>query len=165
MHDFSRFSCLCSGSETLVKITDVILSAGVNACLWVSWCVHRCLWVSVYECLWVLMSLYGHFWVFMSFNGCLGVSVGLWVFVGVMGIYGSLWVSISANTLTEGPDIRIIRISEPEASDPYYPYYSGIRIIRIFELSGYPDPDLRIIRISRSGYPLIKELRIVFRPV
>ena len=40
MHDFSRFSCLCSGSkaslftEARVKITDVILllPAGVNRC-------------------------------------------------------------------------------------------------------------------------------------
>ena len=103
MHDFSRFSCLCSGSKALlftearVKITDVILPAGVNAFLWVSWCVHRCLRVSVgvYEGLWVLMSVYGYFWVFMSFYGCLGASVGLWVFVGVMGIYGSLWVSMN----------------------------------------------------------------------
>ena len=31
----------------------------------------------------------------MSFYGCLGVSVGLWVFEGVMGIYGSLWVSMN----------------------------------------------------------------------
>ena len=28
---------------------------------------------------------------------------------------------ISANILTEDRDIRIIRISEPEPSDPYYP--------------------------------------------
>ena len=62
------------------------------------------------------------------------------------------WSQTSANTLTEDPDIRIIRISEPEASDPYYP---DIRIIRISELSGYPNyPDIRVIRIFElSGYP------------
>ena len=85
MHDFSRFSCLCSGSKALlftearVKITDVILLAGVNACLWVSWCVDRCLWVSVgvYEGLWVSwvsMGIYGCSWVSMSACGFLGVS-------------------------------------------------------------------------------------------
>ena len=73
------------------------------------------------------------------------------------------FVLTSANTLTEDPDIRIIRISESEASDPYYPdiriiriiriselsgypYYSDIRIIKIFELSGYPDPDICLLR-------------------
>ena len=66
----------------------------------------------------------------------------------------------SANTLTEDPDIRI---SELEASDPYYP---GIRIIRISVLSGYPNyPDIRIIRVSGSGYLIITKLRIVYRPV
>ena len=72
-------------------------------------------------------------------------------------------IIISANTLTEDPDIRIIRIFAPEASDPYYPdiriirvsvlfgypnypYYPDIRIIRIFELSGYPDPDICLSR-------------------
>ena len=49
-----------------------------------------------------------------------------------------------ANTLTEDPDIRIIRISEPEASDPYY---LDIRIIRVSELSGYSNyPDIRLSR-------------------
>ena len=89
----------------------------------------------------------------------------------------------SANTLTEDPDIRIIRISEPEASDPYYPdiriirrsvlfgypNYPDIRIIRISELSGYPYypyySDIRIIRVSGSGYLFITKLRIVYRPV
>ena len=63
----------------------------------------------------------------------------------------------SANTLTEDPDIRI---SEPEASDPYYP---DIRIIRISELSGYPYySDIRIIRISElSGYPYYSDIRII----
>ena len=92
-------------------------------------------------------------------------------------------IIISANTLTEDPDIRIIRISEPEASDPYYPgiriiriselsgypyypYYSDIRIIRVSVLFGYPNyPDIRIIRVSGSGYLFITKLRIVYRPV
>ena len=56
-------------------------------------------------------------------------------------------VYTSANTLTEDRDIRIIRISEREASDPYYP---DIRIIRISELSGYSNyPGIRI-RLSRN---------------
>ena len=74
-----------------------------------------------------------------------------------------MFVLFSANTLTEDPDIRIIRISEPEASDPHYPDIRIIRIIRIselsvlsgysnyqgiriFELSGYPDPDICLLR-------------------
>ena len=127
MHDFNRFSCLCSGSKALlftearVKITDVILPAGVNACLWVSWRVHRCLWVSVgvYECLWVPMGVYECLWVFLGVYEFLWVSRGfcwsmgicgchryLWQFMGLyeclwvlwvsMGIYGCLWVSMSA---------------------------------------------------------------------
>ena len=28
------------------------------------------------------------------YDGCLGVPVGLWVIMAVMGIYGSLWVSM-----------------------------------------------------------------------
>ena len=72
-------------------------------------------------------------------------------------------VKISANTLTKDPDIRIIRISEPEASDPYYP---DIRIIRVSVLFGYPNyPDILIIRVSGSGYLFITKLRIVYRPV
>ena len=87
------------------------------------------------------------------------------------------WSRISANTLTEDPDIRITRISEREASDPYYPdiriirisvlfgypnypYYPDILIIRIFELSAYPDPDIRIIRVSGSGYSNYPGIRI-----
>ena len=65
-------------------------------------------------------------------------------------IYSSC-ITISANTLTEDPDIRIIRISEPEASDPYYSDIRIIRVIRISELSvlsGYSNyPGIRI-RIS-----------------
>ena len=110
MHNFSRFSCLCSGSKDLlftearVKITDVILPAGVNACLWVSWCVHRCLWVfvGVYECLWVPMGAYECLWVFLDVYEFLWVSRGFCWSMGIcgchrylwqfMGIYGCLWV-------------------------------------------------------------------------
>ena len=81
-------------------------------------------------------------------------------------------VTTSANTLTEDPDIRIIWISEPEASDPYYPYYLDIRISVLPVLFGYPNypyyPDIRIIRIfelSGSGYPIITKLRIVYKPL
>ena len=51
-------------------------------------------------------------------------------------LYGK-YTGSSANTLTKDPDNRIIRISEPEYSDPYYPDIRIIRIIRISELSGY----------------------------
>ena len=40
-----------------------------------------CIW---YECLWVFMGIYG----------CLGDSAGPWVFMGGMGIYWILWVSM-----------------------------------------------------------------------
>ena len=49
-------------------------------------------WIS--GCLWVPMGVYEYLWVFMSIHGCLCVSVGLWVFMGVMGINGCLWVSM-----------------------------------------------------------------------
>ena len=56
-------------------------------------------------------------------------------------------LNTSANTLTEDPDTQIIRISEPESSYPYYPYYSDIRIMRISELYGYSKyPDIRLSR-------------------
>ena len=56
----------------------------------------------------------------------------------------STLINNSANTLTEDPDIRIIRISVLFG----YPKYPGIRIIRISELSGYSNyPGIRI-RIS-----------------
>ena len=93
--------------------------------------------------------------------------ISIWVIFFKFLLYREILIeSNSANTLTEDPDIRIIRISEPEASVPHYP---DIRIIRVSVLFGYPNypyyPDIRIIRVSGSGYLFITKLRIVYRPV
>ena len=114
MHDFSRFSCLCSGSTALlfteawVKITDVILllPAEVNGCLWVKWCVYNigvykflgvcgCICGCICGCLWVPMGGYECPWVFlgfMSFYECLWwVSRGFCWSMDICGGHGYLW--------------------------------------------------------------------------
>ena len=105
MHDFSRFSCVWSGTKTLlfteagVKVTFTFTRANVihreqkfthKLALRNDGVVVFMGGMGVYEC----RGVYGFLWVPMGFWVFLGVYG--WVSMGVysfLGIYGYLWVS------------------------------------------------------------------------
>ena len=64
------------------------------------------------------MGVYEYLYVFMGFYGCFWVSECLWVFMGVMCVYGCLWgfmdSRVSMDIIFKHENIAYFLIQEPQ---------------------------------------------------